>query len=116
MMGLGFDEEVAEWRAAGYSAEGDSYVLRYWPEQGNEPAFLGVTSVLEQSKFARLHDFMFRHLGRRDLSGRLICKFHGFSEKYAEMKSLPTRDEFLNGQHYFVLDDQTFSFGPNLPT
>lgn len=115
MMAAGLDEQVAAWRKDGYSSVADAYVLRYWPKQNDSPEFLAMTVALDKAKFDRFHEFMARHVGRGDLFARFIAQFHGFSEPHSEMPSLPTRQEFVAGRHYFVVCGMSIAFGSSLP-
>jgi hypothetical protein len=74
-----------------------------------------MTAALGKAKFDRVHEFMVRHIGRADLSARLGCRFLGFSEPHSEMPSIPTKQAFLAGQHYFLNDDQSIAFGSSFP-
>jgi hypothetical protein len=115
MMATGLDEQVAQWRKEGYLCNSDAYLMRYWPKSKDYPEFLGMTTVLTESKFARFHDFMLRHIGRADLRVRIGGSFQGFSEPDYQAPTLPTKAAFLGGQPYFVADDQTITIGAALP-
>ena len=114
MMAPGLDEQVEQWRREQYPCEGDVYVMRHFPAREKHSAMIGVTVALEEQKFMLVHDFASRHLGRKDVTAAAKCRFHGFNEKYAELPSLPTRREFMDGRHYFVSDDLSFVFDSGL--
>jgi len=110
----GLDEQVAQWRKAGFPCDSDAYLLQYWPKSKDLPALLGMTTMLTEAKFLRFHDFMVRHIGRDDLTVRIGCRFHGFREPHYEAAMLPTKEAFLlNGQHYFMPDETTIIIDPS---
>jgi len=115
LMTAGIDEKISEWRADGYPCASDAYVMRFWPQSSDSKELLGISVVLAEQKYSYFQEFMERHIGRADLSGRMICQFHGFNEPHQAMPDLPTKDEFLSGRHYFAVGDHSICFGKRLP-
>ncbi|WP_316178349.1 MULTISPECIES: hypothetical protein [unclassified Bradyrhizobium] len=115
MMTPGLDGQIAQRRQRGYRCDSDAYILHFFPKEDGSLSFLGMTTVLTEVNFARFHEFMLRHIGRSDLSARLICPFHGFSNEYSKFTSIPTKQQFLEGQPYFEEGEQTIAIGSNLP-
>jgi hypothetical protein len=99
------------WRAEGYPIDDDAYTISYWPKTTGYSELLGVIVALRHAKFQSVQQFLKAHIGRADLSGRLICQFHGFNEEHAENPTLPTAEEFMEGRHYFATGDHSISFG-----
>jgi hypothetical protein len=114
MLVVGLDEQVAAWRAEGYPCASDAYVLKHW-KNNDGAAFLGIMVALEERNFAHYQRFMETHIGRPDLWGRIICAFQGFSENDYELPDTPTKDQFLDGHHYFGVGDHNIVFGTKLP-
>jgi hypothetical protein len=89
--------------------------MRYWPKSSGHGEFIGIAVALGDSKFSDFQRFMERHIGRADLWARLSCQFHGFSEPHHQMPDLPTKEDFINGRHYFVVGDHALAFGVKNP-
>lgn len=114
-MRRGIDDQVKEWRAQDYPGDQDAYILSYWPKSNEYGELLCITAALRADKFDRAQAFLHAHIGRRDLSGRLICTFHGFREEHYEDPTLPTEKEFMEGRHYFAMADHSLTFSASLP-
>lgn len=114
-MRQGIDSQVKERRDQNYPCDEDAYTLNYWPKSTEYEELLGVTAAFRADKFEKMQTFLHAHIGRADLSGRLISTFHGFREEHYDNPTLPTEKEFMEGRHYFVMADHSLTFSAALP-
>ena len=111
----GIDTQIEEWRAANYPCLDDAYIMRYFPQTADMEQFIGIMAALRSPKYQSVHTFLHQHIGRPDLIGRLVCPFHGYREQYFENPTIPSRNEFLSGRHYFTTGEQSLTFSSSLP-
>jgi hypothetical protein len=71
---------------------------------------LGITIGLRPQKYELFRTFVTLHFGRSDLIGRIICSFFGFVEPSRPGLRIPTKNEFLEGRPYLVVEDISFVF------
>jgi hypothetical protein len=79
--------------------------IRELPEE-----LLGITIGLRSQKFELFRTFVTLHFGKPDLIGRITCGFFGFVEPSRPGLRIPTKNEFLKGRPYLVVEDVSFVF------
>jgi hypothetical protein len=79
--------------------------IKEFPEE-----FLGITIGLRPQKYELFRTFVTLHFGRPDLIGRITCAFFGFVEPSRPGLRIPTKNEFLKGRPYLVVQDCSFVF------